>query len=110
MIHRKQGEYQKAIENFSFEIKYKSQNEIKAYINRAFCFAKLGDHNNAISDYNSVLRLDNKNIHAYHNRAISYEKLGKYNEAINDINEVIKLKPDDEHAKQYLDECMKSIH
>jgi tetratricopeptide (TPR) repeat protein len=71
--------YSKAIEDYSIILDIFPEN-IKALINRAFCFARVEDYSNAVNDYSNVLSLENNNTHALYNRAISYDKLGRINE------------------------------
>lgn len=47
----------------------------------------------AIRDYDAVVRLDSSNVHAFHNRGISYDKLGYFERAVKDFNQVLKLEP-----------------
>ena len=42
LVNRKLEKYDKAIEDYSNEIKYGPPNNVKAFNNRAYCFAKLG--------------------------------------------------------------------
>lgn len=42
LVNRKMENYEKAIEDYSSEIKLGPPNNIKAYNNRAYCQAKLG--------------------------------------------------------------------
>ena len=78
MVLRKLNEYEKAIKDFTSELKVGSENRIKALNNRAFCYAKLSDYPKAIKNYTQVIQSEKDNIHALHNRGISYERLRKY--------------------------------
>ena len=69
-------QFENAIEDYTFEIKYGQANNVKAFNNRAYCYAKLGHYEDAIQDYTTVLEIDEHSIHALHNRGISYERLG----------------------------------
>ena len=42
LVNRKLERFEKSIEDYSNEIKYGPANNIKAFNNRAYCFAKLG--------------------------------------------------------------------
>ena len=42
LVNRKLERYDKAIEDYSQEIKFGPATNIKAYNNRAYCYAKLG--------------------------------------------------------------------
>ena len=60
-------------------------------INRAFCFAKIGNFKEAIDDYTKVLEKDKNNTHALYNRAITLDKMGRSEEAILDFTRIIEL-------------------
>jgi tetratricopeptide (TPR) repeat protein len=62
-------------------------------INRAFCFAKIGNFKEAIEDYTKVLEKDKDNTHVLYNRAISLDKMGRSEEAILDFTRIIELEP-----------------
>lgn len=71
--------FPKAIEDYIMILK-SHQDNIKALINRAFCYAKIEYFNEAVKDYTGVLDIEANNTHALYNRAISLDKLGKVNE------------------------------
>ena len=78
-------------------------------INRAFCFAKLGNYQSAIDDYTKILEKDENNTHALYNRAISLDKMGRIKEAILDFTRIIELEP--MNANAYLNRgcCFEKI-
>ena len=78
LVKRKQENFVEAIEDYALELNYGPDNNIKALNNRAYCYAKIGQFEQAIDDYASVIDVDSKNIHALHNRGISYERIGQY--------------------------------
>lgn len=51
LVNRKLERFEAAIDDYSSEIKYGTQNNVKAYNNRAYCYAKLGHYHHAITDY-----------------------------------------------------------
>lgn len=68
------------------------------YNNRAYCYAKLGRYQEAVSDYSAAIQLDPSNSHAYHNRGTSYDKMGKGDLAIADFSKVLELDSPDRHT------------
>jgi tetratricopeptide (TPR) repeat protein len=104
-VNRKLERFELAIKDYTNEIKYgpvdhqtgRSTN-IKAYNNRAYCLAKLGNYQEAILDYTTVIQQDKHNIHALHNRGISYERCAKYKEAVRDFTYVIEIDPQNANA------------
>ena len=69
-----------------------------AYANRSFAKDNLGRHEEAIADFDEVIRLDlnDKKIlfHAYNNRGLLKDNLGRHEEAIADFDEAIRLEPE----------------
>ena len=58
-MNRKLERYEEAIEDYSSELKYGGEAQgagnIKALNNRAYCFAKIAQYENAIDDYSKVI-------------------------------------------------------
>lgn len=79
-VYRKMELYNKAHDDYLMEINNGSGNLVKAYNNKAFCNAKLGNFEEAVEDYTNVLGLDPMNAHALHNRGISNQRLNKLEE------------------------------
>lgn len=75
LVNRKLENFEAAIIDYTNELTYSSNQNMKALNNRAYCFAKLGKYEQAITDYTRVLNIDPNNIHALHNRGISHERL-----------------------------------
>jgi len=61
--------------------------------NRGVAYEKLGDHRQAISDYDRVIEIDPKYADAYSNRGITYDKLGNHRQAIEDFERAIEINP-----------------
>ncbi len=55
--------------------------------------SSLGNHKQAIEDYNKAIETDPKFMPAYHNRGDAYKNLGNYKQAIEDYDKVIELNP-----------------
>src|SRR5438128_1235782 len=62
-----------------------------AYNNRGNTFARKGDFERAIEDYNLSLKANPKYAKALNNRAVAYKTKGEYNLAIADLDEAIRL-------------------
>lgn len=54
-MNRKMENFEKAIEDYTAELKYGPQNNLKAFNNRAYCYAKLSHYSEAIKDYSRVI-------------------------------------------------------
>lgn len=68
---------------------------VKASINQGVSKSQLGQHNDAVKDYDAAIRLNPDYALAYHNRGWSKAQLGQHNEAIKDYTAAIRLNPDD---------------
>lgn len=65
-----------------------------AYNNRGNSYADLGQHEQAVEDYNQAIKLNPDYAAFYYNRGISYDALGQHKRAIEDYKQAIKLNPD----------------
>ena len=62
-------------------------------------YAKKGQYDRAISDFNKALEINPRDGEAYSNRGIAYARKGQYAQAISDLNKALKINPRD--AKAY---------
>lgn len=84
--------YDEAIPDYSFLIQ-KESSDFRGYVQRGWCFFYKGNHQAAIADFDSSLKLSpqEKGIRRY--RAISHYRLGNYEKAVEDASEEIKINP-----------------
>ncbi|MEI6765332.1 MAG: tetratricopeptide repeat protein [Bacteroidota bacterium] len=87
-----QGNYEKAIIEFSKVILLDPQNPI-SYNNRANSYNSLKIYDLAIKDYSIAIELNPNDPIYYNNRAVSFNDQGKYDLAIADFSKVIELLP-----------------
>jgi tetratricopeptide (TPR) repeat protein/predicted membrane-bound spermidine synthase len=66
-----------------------------AYNSSGTAYAKLGQSQRAIEDFNQAIRLQPDDAMAYNNRGAVYCSIGQYQLAIEDYNQAIRLQPDD---------------
>jgi tetratricopeptide (TPR) repeat protein len=66
----------------------------------AFCHYLLRANDEAIADYDKVIRLDPKYAAAYNNRGIVYQDKREYDKAINSYDEAIRIDP--KYAAAYI--------
>jgi tetratricopeptide (TPR) repeat protein len=52
-----------------------------------------GQFDQAIADFNMVLKIDPKSVSAYYNRGVAYGGKGQNDQAIADFNRVLKINP-----------------
>lgn len=92
------GENQKSVDYFS-KLIAKSPNDPSAYNNRGYGYYLLRKYKQALSDYNTSIRLNPNFYLPYFNRANLYNDLGENDKAVNDYNKTIQLDP--QHAPAY---------
>ena len=56
-------------------------------------YAKKGQYDQAISDFNKALEISPRDAKAYSNRGIAYKKKGQYDQAISDYNKALEINP-----------------
>ncbi len=62
-----------------------------AYGNRGFGYLNLGEHAQAIEDFDQALRLDPGKAEAYNNRAIAHCELGQVKASLDDRMQALRL-------------------
>jgi Tfp pilus assembly protein PilF len=67
----------------------------EAYLNRGLAEVENGDHETALADFETALRLHPKNDKVLNNRAKCHMLLGDLSAALRDFDEAIRLKPAD---------------
>ena len=75
---------------------------IHAYVNRGGTYVKLGNHRQAIADYDKAIELNAAFALAYFNRGLAYSAFGSRNQAIADwkIAAGLGLKEAQDYLKQ----------
>jgi tetratricopeptide (TPR) repeat protein len=68
------------------------------YNNRGNAYAKKGQYDQAISDFNRAIEINPRYTMAYNNRGIVYRIKGRYDQAISDFNKAIGINPLDPEA------------
>jgi tetratricopeptide (TPR) repeat protein len=67
--------------------------EAKRKMDQGVAYAKKGNFDRAITEYNEAIRLDPKNAGAFFSRGVAYAEKGDRDLAIADYSEVIRLNP-----------------
>ncbi|KKQ79541.1 MAG: hypothetical protein UT02_C0032G0003 [Parcubacteria group bacterium GW2011_GWC2_38_7] len=70
----------------------------KIYINKGIGYAKQGEYDQAILNFNKALEINPKHAEAYINRGNAYFFKGQHNEAIKDFNKAIEIEPGNAEA------------
>ncbi len=93
MAYFVQGEYEKAIKDFTQAYKFDSQN-LRALNNRGLAYRMLKKYDLALQDFDHSLEIDAYQHEGYHMRALTYFDLQDYPNALADCNKALNLKPD----------------
>jgi tetratricopeptide (TPR) repeat protein len=81
------------------ELKYGRDLLAWSYNKRGELLATAGQDEEALSDFETSVKLDPTRASAYHNRGVSFGMMGDYDAAMADFNKVLQLSPN--HAKAY---------
>ena len=79
-----QGDYQKAIINFT-KVIHLSPYEVEAYYNRGIAYEKINHNTSAAADFNKAIELNSNMVDIYIAKANLSYKLGRSREAITDL-------------------------
>ncbi|OCT77005.1 hypothetical protein XELAEV_18032208mg [Xenopus laevis] len=101
--HVKKGQYREAEKKYSECLKINAE-ECTLYTNRALCYLKLSEYDEARNDCECALQRDALNIKALYRRAQAYKGLEDYQSCANDLRKVISVDASIAEAKKLLDE------
>lgn len=104
----KKAQYKQAIVKYSACVELNSE-EFSIYTNRALCYLKLHQFDEARQDCDRALQLDDVNVKAFYRRALAHKELQNYQASINDLNKVLQLDPNVSEAQQQLEEVTQSL-
>jgi tetratricopeptide (TPR) repeat protein len=97
LIYDKQGDFDKAIDNFTKTIEI-NPNDADAYYNRGIAYGKKGEFDKAIVDFTKAIEINPKYADAYNNRGMAYRKKGELDKAIADYTKTIEINSNDADA------------
>jgi len=91
-LYAKQGQYKKAIDLLSREIKNDPKN-VDVIVRRGDIYALTGNHRLAVKDYSRAIKLksDNKSPYLYFHRSKSYKAMGAYKDAVSDFKTALDI-------------------
>ncbi|WP_146695774.1 tetratricopeptide repeat protein [Orientia tsutsugamushi] len=101
-------QYQEAIENFDFAIKYKPDFP-DAYNNKGAALCTLKQYQEAIENFDFAIKYKPDFSDTYNNKGIALNELGRHQEAMESYNLAIKYDPDNVYAYQLANELAKKI-
>ena len=67
--------------------------EIRYIHERAKAYQMIGDHENAVKDFSTVIQKNPKNAHAHFRRAFSHKALKHYDVGVEDFEQAKRLDP-----------------
>ncbi|XP_053571893.1 sperm-associated antigen 1 [Bombina bombina] len=97
------GQYSEAVKQYTECLKINSE-ECALYTNRALCYLKLSQYEEARQDCECALQREASNIKALYRRAQAYRGLENYQACATDLQKVISIDPTISEAKKQLDE------
>ncbi|XP_049556188.1 sperm-associated antigen 1 isoform X4 [Orcinus orca] len=103
----KDKNYKDALSKYSECLKINK--ECAIYTNRALCYLKLGQFEEAKQDCDQVLQTDLGNVKACYRRALAYKGLKNYQKSLNDLHKVLLLDPNIIEAKMELEEVTRTL-
>ncbi|XP_057591168.1 sperm-associated antigen 1 isoform X1 [Hippopotamus amphibius kiboko] len=104
----KDKNYKDALSKYSECLKINNK-ECAIYTNRALCYLKLGQFEEAKQDCDQALQIDHGNVKACYRRALAHKGLKNYQKSLNDLNKVLLLDPDVVEAKMELEEVTRIL-
>ncbi|XP_004431345.1 PREDICTED: sperm-associated antigen 1 [Ceratotherium simum simum] len=105
----KDKNYKDALSKYSECLKINNK-ECAIYTNRALCYLKLGQFEEAKQDCDQALQIDNRNVKACYRRALAHKGLKNYQKSLNDFNKVLLLDSSIIEAKLELEEVTRSLN
>ncbi len=66
---------------------------VAVYVNRGNDYAKKGQYDEAILNYNKALEINPRYALAYYNRGNAYDEKGQYDQAISDFTKALEINP-----------------
>uniref|UniRef100_A0A2K5IWV9 Sperm-associated antigen 1 n=1 Tax=Colobus angolensis palliatus TaxID=336983 RepID=A0A2K5IWV9_COLAP len=101
--------YKDALRKYSECLKINNK-ECAIYTNRALCYLKLCQFEEAKQDCDQALQLDDGNVKACYRRALAHKGLKNYQKSLNDLNKVLLLDSSITEAKMELEEVTRLLN
>ncbi|GFO38019.1 sperm-associated antigen 1-like [Plakobranchus ocellatus] len=96
------GQYAEAIDCYNKCIALKPD-QVASYTNRALCYLKLNQANEAATDCERALQMEPKNPKALYRRALARKMSHQYKLSLQDLVELLKLEPRNTAAQKEMD-------
>ncbi|XP_027632031.1 sperm-associated antigen 1 [Tupaia chinensis] len=105
----KDKNYKDALSKYSECLKINNK-ECAIYTNRALCYLKLCQFEEAKQDCDQALLIDDGNVKACYRRALAHKGLKNYQKSLIDLNKVLLLDPSIVEAKMELEEVTRFLN
>ncbi|XP_004680064.1 PREDICTED: sperm-associated antigen 1 [Condylura cristata] len=105
----KDKNYKGALSKYSECLKINNK-ECAIYTNRALCYLKLCQFEEAKQDCDQALQIDDGNVKACYRRALAHKGLKNYQKSLNDLNKVLLLDSNIAEAKMELEEVTRFLN
>ncbi|XP_047584525.1 sperm-associated antigen 1 isoform X2 [Lutra lutra] len=105
----KDKNYKDALSKYSECLKINNK-ECAIYTNRALCYLKLCQFEEAKQDCDRALQIDDGNVKACYRRALAHKGLKDYQKSLNDLNKVLLLDSSIVEAKMELEEVTRFLN
>lgn len=105
----KDKNYKDALSKYSACLKINSK-DCAIYTNRALCYLKLCQFEEAKQDCDQALQIDHGNVKACYRRALAQKGLKNYQNSLNDLHKVLQLDPRIVEAKMELEEVTRMLN
>lgn len=96
-LEERESRHQSAIQYYTRAVK-KNPGFVKGYLRRGGMYLLLNETENAVKDFDEVLRLDAKNEDALFFRGCAYAKVEQWHQASSDFNHILDITPLNERA------------
>ncbi|XP_034867529.1 sperm-associated antigen 1 [Mirounga leonina] len=105
----KDKNYKDALSKYSECLKINNK-ECAIYTNRALCYLKLCQFEEAKQDCDRALQIDDGSVKAHYRRALAHKGLKDYQKSLNDLNKVLQLDSSIVEAKMELEEVTRFLN
>ncbi|XP_030890888.1 sperm-associated antigen 1 [Leptonychotes weddellii] len=105
----KDKNYKDALSKYSECLKINNK-ECAIYTNRALCYLKLHQFEEAKQDCDRALQIDDGSVKAHYRRALAHKGLKDYQKSLNDLNKVLQLDSSIVEAKMELEEVTRFLN
>jgi len=103
--HAENGDLDHAIDCLNFAIQHRYEYEPEyyglAYRSRGTAYARKGDYNRAIADFDQAIQISPKDISAHIGRGTAYMEKSDIAHAVADFETAVRIEPHDELTRLY---------